>query len=30
MKSFFQCWQPVFEVVARLLGNGWRVNRLDD
>ncbi|EBR1018859.1 hypothetical protein BRQ86_13975 [Salmonella enterica] len=30
MKSFFQCWQPVFEVVARLLGNGWRVNLLDD
>ncbi|HAT1583160.1 TPA: hypothetical protein I8Y16_004037 [Raoultella ornithinolytica] len=30
MKSFFECWQPVFEIVARLLGNGWRVNLLDD
>ncbi|HFO0264095.1 TPA: hypothetical protein ACHIEN_004844 [Serratia marcescens] len=30
MKSFFERWQPVFEIVARLLGNGWRVNLLDD
>lgn len=30
MKSFFECWQPVFEVVARLLGSGWRINRLDN
>lgn len=30
MKLFFERWQPVFEVVARLLGNGWRVNLLDD
>lgn len=30
MKSFFERWRPVFEIVARLLGNGWRVNLLDD
>lgn len=30
MQNFFEKWQPVFEVVARLLENGWRVNRLDD
>lgn len=30
MKSFFERWQPVFEIVVRLLGNGWRVNLLDD
>ena len=30
MQNFFEKWQPVFEVVARLLGSGWRVNRLDD
>ncbi len=30
MKSFFERYQPVFEIVARLLGNGWRVNLLDD
>ncbi|SQA60507.1 Uncharacterised protein [Raoultella planticola] len=30
MNSFFERYQPVFEIVARLLGNGWRVNRLDD
>lgn len=30
MQNFFEKWLPVFEVVARLLGNGWRVNRLDD
>ncbi|EAM4564560.1 hypothetical protein EFY76_25120 [Salmonella enterica] len=30
MNSFFERYKPVFEIVARLLGNGWRVNRLDD
>ncbi|ELF4568352.1 hypothetical protein RNG55_004585 [Salmonella enterica] len=30
MKSFFERWQPVFEIVSRILGNGWRVNLLDD
>ncbi|EJA5115014.1 hypothetical protein ACE2PP_004826 [Salmonella enterica] len=30
MKTFFERWQPVFEIVTRLLGNGWRVNLLDD
>lgn len=30
MKSFFERWQPVFEIVCRILGNGWRVNLLDD
>lgn len=30
MKSFFERWQPVFEVVCRILGNGWRVNLIDD
>ncbi|EIF9977376.1 hypothetical protein LF283_004927 [Salmonella enterica] len=30
MNSFFECYKPVFEIVARLLGNGWRVNLLDD
>lgn len=30
MSSFFERYQPVFEIVARLLGNGWRVNLLDD
>ncbi len=30
MQNFFDKWQPVFEIVARLLGNGWRVNLLDD
>lgn len=30
MSLFFERYQPVFEVVARLLGNGWRVNLLDD
>lgn len=29
-QNFFDQWLPVFEVVARLLENGWRVNRLDD
>ncbi|EAB3660516.1 hypothetical protein EGA70_14645 [Salmonella enterica] len=28
--SFFEKYRPVFEVVARLLGHGWRVNLLDD
>ncbi|WP_392588963.1 hypothetical protein AB3M75_24730 (plasmid) [Serratia ureilytica] len=30
MNSFFERYQHVFEIVARLLGNGWRVNLLDD
>lgn len=30
MKTFFERYQHVFEIVARLLGNGWRVNLLDD
>lgn len=30
MQNFFDKWQPVFEIVARLLGNCWRVNLLDD
>lgn len=30
MNSFFERYKPVFEIVARLLGNGWRVNLLDD
>ncbi|HDS4694758.1 TPA: hypothetical protein QH064_005058 [Klebsiella pneumoniae subsp. pneumoniae] len=30
MNSFFKRYKPVFEIVARLLGNGWRVNLLDD
>lgn len=30
MKSFFVRYQPVFEIVCRILGNGWRVNLLDD
>lgn len=30
MKSFFVLYQPVFEIVCRILGNGWRVNLLDD
>ncbi|ENP7393672.1 hypothetical protein ACEC56_004913 [Salmonella enterica] len=30
MNSFFERYKPVFEIVARLLGNDWRVNRLDD
>ncbi|WP_454728173.1 hypothetical protein [Citrobacter freundii] len=30
MNSFFERYQQVFEIVARLLGNGWRVNLLDD
>ncbi len=30
MKTFFEKYQPVFEVVCRLLGQGWRVNLLDD
>lgn len=30
MKSFFERWQPVFDIVCRILGNGWRVNLLDD
>ena len=30
MQNFFEKWQPVFEVVTRLLGNGWRINMLDD
>ena len=29
MNSFEQ-YHPVFEVVCRILGNGWRVNKLDD
>ncbi|CAO94883.1 hypothetical protein [Erwinia tasmaniensis] len=29
MQNFFDKWQPVFEIVARLLGKGWRVNLLD-
>ncbi|EBQ0837868.1 TPA: hypothetical protein RPE44_004412 [Salmonella enterica] len=24
MNSFFERYQPVFEIVARMLGNGWR------
>ncbi|MCW3832514.1 hypothetical protein [Escherichia coli] len=30
MNSFFEQYHPVFEVVCRILGNGWRVNKLDD
>lgn len=30
MKSFFLLYRPVFEIVCRILGNGWRVNLLDD
>lgn len=30
MNSFFERYQPVFEIVCRILGNGWRVNLLDD
>lgn len=30
MNSFFEKYHPVFEVVCRILGNGWRVNKLDD
>ncbi|EAO5103044.1 hypothetical protein ACYB6H_26535 [Klebsiella pneumoniae] len=30
MDSFFERYQHVFEIVTRLLGNGWRVNLLDD
>lgn len=30
MQNFFEKLLPFFEVVARLLGNGWRVNQLDD
>ncbi|ECP5502829.1 hypothetical protein FT916_13270 [Salmonella enterica] len=30
MENFFERWRPVFEVVCRILGNGWRVNLLDD
>ncbi|HDS4462417.1 TPA: hypothetical protein QH403_004721 [Escherichia coli] len=29
-KNFFERYQPVFEIVCRILGNGWRVNLLDD
>lgn len=29
-KSFFEKYSVVFDTVCRLLGNGWRVNRLDD
>ncbi|HAV2297640.1 TPA: hypothetical protein JHK52_004063 [Citrobacter koseri] len=29
-KTFFERYQPVFEIVSRILGNGWRVNLLDD
>ena len=28
--KFFERYQPVFEIVCRILGNGWRVNLLDD
>ncbi|MDN8602276.1 hypothetical protein Q0A17_23140 [Citrobacter sp. S2-9] len=28
--SFFNRYQHVFEIVCRVLGNGWRVNLLDD
>lgn len=30
MNSFFKRYQATFEIVVRLLGNGWRVNLLDD
>lgn len=30
MKSFFEIYQPVFDIVCRILGNNWRVNLLDD
>ncbi|EIE2769561.1 hypothetical protein KA541_004697 [Salmonella enterica subsp. enterica serovar Rubislaw] len=30
MNSFFERYKPVFEIVCRILGNGWRVNLLDD
>ncbi|EHM4620398.1 hypothetical protein KGK29_004544 [Salmonella enterica] len=30
MNSFFERYKPVFEIVTRLLENGWRVNLLDD
>lgn len=29
-KNFFERYHPVFEIVCRILGNGWRVNLLDD
>ncbi|WP_220678949.1 hypothetical protein [Escherichia coli] len=29
-KNFFERYKPVFEIVCRILGNGWRVNLLDD
>ncbi len=30
MKTFFETYKSVFDIVVRLLGNGWRVNLLDD
>lgn len=30
MTTFSEKYQPVFEVVCRILGNGWRVNKLDN
>lgn len=30
MKNFFDSYQPLFDTVVRLLGNGWRINLLDD
>ncbi|HCA3869626.1 TPA: hypothetical protein MPJ95_002437 [Salmonella enterica subsp. enterica serovar Virchow] len=29
-KNFFERYKPVFEIVCRILGNGWRVNLLND
>ncbi|ECC2039159.1 hypothetical protein FOD67_24100 [Salmonella enterica] len=28
--NFFERYKPTFEIVCRILGNGWRVNLLDD
>ncbi|MBW5840140.1 hypothetical protein [Yersinia enterocolitica] len=28
--TFFERYQPIFEIVCRILGNGWRINLLDD
>lgn len=30
INSFKENYQPVFEIVCRLLGNGWRVNIIDE
>lgn len=30
MTTFSEKYQPVFETVCRILGNGWRVNKLDN